>query len=110
MNIDICKRCKKIYFYVVDDSLKGVDKKPHLIYRFNCGGNWDMEYWFLSDKRLLEAYVIDNNKGWKLIQRNKYWFKFFKKRFINNQFKKEKCFKDCPYYMEHKLSDWNKKK
>lgn len=111
MNIEICKKCNRhMFFYVIDDTIKGVDKEPFFECHFQCNAEGStFNLFFLLNRKVVEAHKMVEGK-WKCVHRKKYWFKPFKSKFINNKFKEEKClkcFEECPYYAEHEICDWN---
>lgn len=105
MNPEVCKNCNEMYCFVMDDTIKSIDRKQYIVFTFDCG-NFFHSHLFSSDK-LLEAYKLKNGK-WKLIRRNKFWFKWNKNKLINKELRKVKPFKTCQYYIEHCLMEWNK--
>ena len=106
MNTEICKTCN------VNFQLTNINNK----YTLCCFGKENKNACFiefLSSNEMKEVF----NKS-KIINRRKelneqgnftvyYWLHPIKKI---NFLKKRKIFETCPYYIEHELSEWNKKK
>ena len=112
MNPEICKKCNKLHFFVLDKTMN-CDKKPYFVYEFCCKKD-NRHRWFLLN--IIEEYELIKGKWHKLSKDSftrklvkRIWFKFFKKRFIDNQLKQKKLFvEDCPYKIEHEIYDVNK--
>lgn len=108
MNPEICKKCGKMSCVVIDDTMKCCDKKPFIVLEFYCENHSSIFFFNASRPGLMEYFTSSNGK-WKKRDTKKFWFKWNKSKFIDNELKKRNPFDDCPYYMEHKLSEWNER-
>ena len=87
MNIEICKKCQKA-------------KTVHFSLDFSFFPNKGLTIYFSTDDNPVCIYAKYNNKKdvRKIIGKsNSYISKFMEIE------------KSCPYYMEHQLTDWNRK-
>ena len=86
MNLEVCRKCGSLYCTI--------KKRRHKkLIRFCCKNN---------DYYLFPLFIY-----YKKINLS---FKKQIEKFFNHMTVEEKCFKDCPYYAEHQLSEWNNKK
>lgn len=104
MNPEICKKCNCLHFFVIDKTMS-FDKKPYYKYNFQCTKCITYN-WFVYN--CVEEFALEKGK-WKKVSSNKRWFKFFKKKFIDQQLKNQPCFKKCLYWLEHEIYDANRK-
>ena len=102
MNTEICKTCD------VEFQLTNVNNK----YTLCCFGKENKNACFIEFLSSNEVKEIFNKS--KIINKRKgvyssfcYWLHPIKKIKI---LKRKKVFETCPYYIEHKLSEWNEKK
>lgn len=108
MNPNICKKCGLISCYVLKNNDCFCDSTKYDFY-FNCKCQKHLGLILAYyDLKGLESYYIRDGK-WKLFSRKHFWFKLFKKKIIDNNLKKLVVQKGCQYYIEQKLSEWNKK-
>lgn len=99
MNPEICKKCGKIYCRVYKK------KKKDLI-EFCCMTCFPFLTFVRQDEMTL--FHIENN-DWK--EYNDFIVKSdiqIDKKQIDEALIKLGLNKDCPYYMEHQMNDWNK--
>ncbi|MBR4316373.1 MAG: hypothetical protein IKP65_05355 [Alphaproteobacteria bacterium] len=109
MNIDICKKCEKHWeFYFLTYNCA-----------FSCQKNFDSFIQTLNfDTSILNELIYLNKvkENKKNIQVKRDGVIHFINNNINMTKKIERYFikfmvsKKCPYWMEHQISDWNKKK
>jgi hypothetical protein len=110
MNIEICKQCKykKMIF------VKNFDSNTE---EFIC---IDVEYIDTYKFKFMSiiCYYLNYNKWTRLIYSifHPIWFKTNKTKYINKLFENINFLKvkffgayECPYLLEHKIYEWNKK-
>ena len=114
MNPELCKKCNKLHFFVIDKTMS-FDEKPYFVYEFSCEKE-NRHSWFRAFRsKIIEEYKLIKGRWHKLPEDSfirklikRIWFKFFKKRFIDNQLKQTKLFvENCPYKIEHEIYELN---
>ena len=112
MNPDICKKCGKIKCHVCYDEffiIYGIRVKKDMTYTktfFYCEAL--NKYAILNCYPTYEIYEIKKGK-WKLVKRTRMWWKLFKSKYIDNELKKRKPVVECPFYIEHLITELNEK-
>ena len=122
MNPEICKNCKlrTLVFEKHNEQVVCHEREQFVC----CSNKHDFKFNFDFGFNNIETYLLKNKKwkrfNWRLLQDIN--FKFNKDKFIDDIMKKvpvddllyhgveDKNFITCPYYLEHQIYDWNKKK
>lgn len=107
MNVEICKKCNKPVFFIYkkekeyfDPTCSYIEEKQLVFCGKVTGAMYGTVYCMQKNLRKPLWY--------KLYNFQKDYFKWFKTFRINRLFKRMKPSKECPFYIEHQLCDWNK--
>lgn len=105
MNKQICSKCGMLHAFVLDDTMS-FDKKPYLFTQFYCLNEYKGVL-FKNSEKVVERYILKNNK-WTRISKTSFFRQYSDKNLNDDFIKKMELEKECPYYLEHQLNEWNK--
>lgn len=106
MNIEICERCRghKVIFW--DTPITNFDRARIFITFSNNNSMCNSCFKSVSNSR--KELVVMCNKKFSLMSDIKSWL-FNQNRMIMGFDKLKLDDRECPYFLEHQLYDWNKK-